>query len=94
MEDATVAQTGTNGVGIATIDTDDTFDAGPNIEVDSTITVIGICPGHATLTEWETCAATAGGSNLVLFALVDIVDFTLAVNESATITYTFDVDEE
>ncbi len=94
MEDTTVAQSGTNSVGIATIDSGDTFDAGVNIETDSTITVIGICPGHATLTEWETCAIAGDGTNTVLFALVDIIDFTLAANESATITYVFDVDEE
>ena len=91
IEDTAVSDA---SVGIAVIDSGVTFDAGTHADQDATYTVIGICPGHATLTEFATCAAAGDGTNPVLFALVDITDFVLGAGESATITYTFDVDEE
>ena len=94
IEDTAVAQTGTAGVGIATIDGGVTFDAGTHADVGGTYTAIGICPAIVTGgPSFATCAAAGAGANTVLFALVDITDFTLAASESATITYAFDVDE-
>lgn len=83
-----------SSVGIAVIDPGVTFDAGTHADQGETYTAIGICPAHASQVSFATCAAAAGGSNTILFALVDITDFSLGASESATITYTFDVDEE
>ena len=93
IEDPAVAQGGTNGFGVAVIAQGTTFDAGTHADQDEEITAIGICSAHASALEFNTCAAAACGS-AVLFAIVDITDFTLGSGESATITYTFDVDEE
>ena len=79
--------------GIAIIDGGVTFDAGTHADQDQAVTNIGICPAYTAANLGNGCAATAGGSNLILFAIVDITDFTLGVGESATITYTFDVAE-
>ena len=90
QEDTTVDTTTTNGHAVIA---PPAFDAATHADVGGTYTAIGICPAHASATSFAGCADAAGGSNTVLFALVDISDFTLAASESATITYTFDVDE-
>ena len=90
LEDTAVDDS-TNG--IAVIDGGVTFDAGTHADQDEAVTNIGICPAYTAANLGNGCAATAGGSNLILFAIVDITDFTLGAGESATVTYTFDVDE-
>ena len=77
--------------GVATISPDTTFDAGTNVDQGDTITNIGICPAITAANVANGCVNTAGGTNTLLFALVNITDFTLGSGESATITYTFDV---
>lgn len=90
LEDTAVNDTAN---GIAVIDGGVTFDAGTHVDQDQAITNIGICPAYTAANLGNGCAATAGGGNTLLFAIVNITDFTLGAGESATITYTFDVDE-
>ena len=91
IEDTNVSNS-TNG--IAVIDPSATFQAGTHVGIGNTTTAIGICPARSGGDgAFGGCVNAGDGSNTVLFALVDIVDFTLAENESATITYTFDVAE-
>lgn len=88
----TAVDVATNGE--ALIDGGITFDAGTHAVQDANYSVIGICPAIVTGgPAFENCAAAGAGSNTILFALVDITDFTLGAGESATITYKFDVDE-
>ena len=92
IEDTAVDGSSTNGV--AVIDGGITFDAGTHVDQGETVTNIGICPAISTGgPTFNGCAAAGAGSNTLLFAIVNITDFTLGAGESATITYTFDVAE-
>ena len=64
-----------------------TFSAGVNLADGDTITAVGICQTNSAGNFDFTNCATAG----ILFAVVDIIDFTLAAGETAQITYTFDM---
>ena len=64
-----------------------TFSAGVNLADAETITAVGICQNNSGGDNDFTDCATAG----VLFAVVDISDVTLALGETAQITYTFDM---
>lgn len=91
LEDTSVDTTTTNGH--AVINGGVTFDAGTHADQDQAVTNIGICPAFTGADLGNGCASAAGGGNTLLFAIVNITDFTLGSGESATVTYTFDVDE-
>jgi len=64
-----------------------TFSAGTHVANGDTITAVGICQNNsATDADFSDCATTG-----ILFAVVDVADFTLNAGETAEITYTFDM---
>lgn len=64
-----------------------TFSAGTHVAAGDTITAVGICQSNsAGGNDFNDCTTTG-----ILFAVVDIPDFTLNSGETADITYTFDM---
>jgi len=83
IEDAAVDLSGAQTAVIGPVE----FSAGTHVAAGDTITAVGICQSNgAGGINFNNCT-TAG----ILFAVVDVADFTLAAAETAEITYTFDM---